>query len=142
MTVEATRGSLAPWVAFLAMAFGVVGMVGVIGTYAAQIPLQRAMLHEALLDRVLLAAQGPDGADALGALRPEVSAMLGDEAAPVLDGPGPLPERVAAARTRLHAAFSAEAADVGFRLRIVISTFAAVGMLFGAMVLSVVRRAR
>jgi hypothetical protein len=133
------QGSLA-WTAFLAMAFAVVGMTGVVATYAAQIPLQRALLHEALLDRVLLVGQAPDPAQALAALRPEVSEILGEQATPVLDGPGPLAVRVADARARLQTSFGAEAADVGFRLRIVICVFAAVGMLFGAMVLSVVRR--
>ena len=133
------QGGLA-WTAFLAMAFAVVGMTGVVGTYAAQIPLQRALVHEALLDRILLAAQAPDPAPALAALRPEASAILADQAAPVLDGPGPLATRVADARARLQTDFTAEAADVGFRLRIVICVFAVVGMLFGAIVLSVVQR--
>ncbi len=130
------------WTGFLAMAFAVVGMTGVVGTYAAQVPLQRALYHEALLDRVLAAGQGPDAPRALAALRPEVADILGDDAAPVLDGDGPLAARVAAARARLQTSFKAEAGNVGFRLRIVICVFAAVGMLFGAIVLSVVRRAR
>ncbi|MGI3778693.1 MAG: hypothetical protein ACRYGC_15495 [Janthinobacterium lividum] len=133
------QGGLA-WTGFLAMAFAVVGMTGFVGTYAAQIPLQRALIHEALLDRILLAGQAPDPAQALAALRPETSAVLGDQASPVLDGPGPLGTRVADARARLQTSFNAEAADVGFRLRIVICVFSVVGMLFGAIVLSVVRR--
>ncbi len=140
IVAEASRQGGLAWTAFLAMAFAVVGMTGVVATYAAQIPLQRALLHEALLDRVLAAGQAPDPARALSALRPEVAEILGDQAAPVLDGTGPLPDRVAQARARLQASFGSEAADVGFRLRIVICVFAAVGMLFGAMVLSVVRR--
>ncbi|MGI4978464.1 MAG: hypothetical protein ACRYG6_16110 [Janthinobacterium lividum] len=122
------------------MAFAVVGMTGVVATYAAQIPLQRALLHEALLDRVLLTTEAPDPAAALATLRPEVSAVLGDDAAPLLGGPAPLPARVADARAHLQTSFAAEAADVGFRLRIVICVFSVVGMLFGAMLLSVVRR--
>ncbi len=139
MADRSRQGGLA-WTAFLAMAFAVVAMTGVVATYAAQIPLQRALLHEALLDRVLLAGQASDPAQALGTLRPEVAEVLGDQATPVLDGSGPLASRVAAARSHLQDSFRAEAADVGFRLRIVICVFATVGMLFGAMVLSVVRR--
>lgn len=134
------QGGLA-WTAFLAMAFAVVGMTGVVATYAAQIPLQRALIHEALLDRILLSAQAPDPAQALAAFRPEASAILGDQAAPLLDGPGPLGARVADARTQLRTSFGAEADDVGFRLRIVICVFSVVGMLFGAIVLSVAQRA-
>lgn len=128
------------WTAFLAMAFAVVGMTGVVGTYAAQIPLQRALLHEALLDRMLLAADAPDATQALASLRPEVADVLGDAEAKQLDGAGTMAARVAASRARLHTVFEADATDVAFRLRIVICVFTAVGMLFGAMVLSIVRR--
>ncbi len=140
MANASRQGGLA-WTAFLAMAFAVVGMTGVVATYAAQIPLQRALIHEALLDRILLTVQESDPAQALAALRPEASAVLGDQAVPVLDGPGPLAARVADARARLQTSFGAEAIDVGFRLRIVICVFSVVGMLFGAIVLSVVQRA-
>lgn len=136
----ATSGAGA-WTAFLAMAFAVVGLTGVLGTFAAQIPLERALARDSALDQALIAARGPDPVAALDRLRPE----LGDSADAVLaggTGPGGLDARVAAERETVNRAFLVESADTGFRLRIVICVFTAVGALFGAMVLSVVRRSR
>lgn len=124
------------WTAFLAMAFAVVGLTGALGTFAAQIPLERALARDAVLDQALLAEHAPA---ALEALRP----ALGESADAVLTGtPDSLPARVAAEREAVNRGFLAESRDVGMRLRIVIGVFTAVGALFGAMVLSVVRRSR
>ncbi len=129
------------WTAFLVMAFAVVGMTGVLGTFAAQVPLERAMARSAALDATLLASRAPDPAAALERLRPD----LGESADAVLSGPA-TPEaveaRVAAERRVTSRAVLAESADTGFRLRVVICVFAAAGALFGSMVLSVVRRGR
>jgi hypothetical protein len=52
-----------------------------------------------------------------------------------------LAARVAAEGSRMFAGFGRKSANVGFRLRIVIAAFTAAGALFGAAVLSIVRRA-
>jgi hypothetical protein len=122
------------WLAFLTMGFAVVGLIGCFATYAAQIPFDRALARSATLDQVLAIGDVPAR---LEALRP----ALGDSAGHVLAGPKDLATRVAAERARMFAAFGKESADVGFRLRIVIAAFTAAGALFGAAVLSIVRRA-
>jgi len=126
------------WTAFLIAAFAVVGLIGAFGIYAAQIPFERALAREATLTELLAAAQAPDAAARIDALRP----LLGDSADHVLTGPGDLPTRVATERRRMLTAFGAESRDIGQRLRIVIAVFAAAGALFGSAVLSIVRRAQ
>lgn len=130
------------WTAFLAMAFGVVGLLGAFGIYAAQIPFERALAREAALTQLLAASQQPNASAAIDALRP----ALGDSADHLLTGklppPAELALRITAERSRMLTAFGAEARDIGHRLRIVISVFAASGALFGAAILSIVRRSR
>ena len=42
--------------AFVAMAFAIVGLIGIFATYAAPLPLERAVARETALDAVLAAA--------------------------------------------------------------------------------------
>ncbi len=123
------------WTAFLVMAFAVIGLLGAFATYAAQIPLERALARDAALDQALAASKSGDGAR-LKMLHD----ALGDSAEQLDPAPGYTPARIETERTRMRAAFEAEAADVGFRLRIVIAAFTAAGALFGAFVLGIVRR--
>ena len=124
------------WTGFLIMAFVVVGLMGGIAIFAAQIPFERALARNAALDEVLRAAGSPDAAAKLTALRP----ALGDSADHVLGGAGDLSARVAAERTRMWAAFGQDARDTGMRLRLVLAIFTAAGAVFGAAVLGIVRR--
>jgi len=130
-------GDGASWSGFLLMAFAVVGLVGALSTYAAQIPFQRALAREAALDRVTALAANPGSQDAQDALRE----ALGDSAGRVLGDPATAASRVAAERGRVLQSFGAESEDIGFRLRIVIAAFTAAAALFGVAILSVVRRA-
>jgi hypothetical protein len=126
------------WTAFLTAAFAVVGLVGAFGIYAAQIPFERALARNTTLDQALLAAAAPDSAARLAALRP----ALGDSADHILTGPqGDLAARVTTERARMLSAFGDESRDIGRRLRLVIAVFAGAGALFGAAVLSIVRKA-
>ena len=127
---------VATWTAFLAIAFAVVGLVGAFATFAAQIPFDRAMARSQALDEVVAASHRSGGAAALDELRP----LLGDSADHVLAGPGTIEDRVAAERRRMLAALHAESQDYGLRLRVVIVAFTAAAALFGAMVLSIVRK--
>ena len=68
------------WFAFLAMAFAVVGLTGAFASFAAPLPLHRALTREAALDDALIAVSAPDPKAALEALRPR----LGDSAAALL----------------------------------------------------------
>ncbi len=74
---------------FLAMAFAIVGLAGIFATYAAPVPLVRAIREEVVLDQVLAASGKPDRAAELARLRP----ALGTPAASVLEGPGTIEAR-------------------------------------------------
>jgi hypothetical protein len=119
-------------IGFMVMAFAVVGMVGVFATYAAPMPLERALARETALDAALDAAKGPNAAAALAALKPK----LGDSAA-VLDGdPAGLPERIAHERPAMRAHFIAEAAETAFNIRLIVVVITVMGAVFGSVLLS------
>ncbi len=120
---------------FLAMAFVIVGLAGIFATYAAPVPLGRALVREAALDQVLAAAAAPDAAARLAALRP----ALGESAAAVLSGPGTVPERVARERARVRARFEQEAAGLGARLRLLIGVATLAAAIFGLAMLGIGR---
>ncbi len=128
--------AIGSWTAFLVMAFAIVGLLGAFATFAAQIPLQRALARDSALDQALAASRSGDSAR-LATLHD----ALGDSADQLDPPPGYTADRVAAERIRMRNAFQAEALDVGFRLRIVIAAFTAAGALFGAFVLGIVRKA-
>ncbi len=121
------------WSGFLGMAFALVGLIGMFATYATALPYQRGFREEMTLDRAL--ATGGQQA-ALEALRPG----LAEQADLVIEGKGPLDERVTRARGDLAARVEREGGALGDRMRLWIGVFTAVMALFGAMVLSVTRR--
>jgi hypothetical protein len=129
------------WTAFLIMAFAVLGLVGAFSVFAAQIPFQRALARSITLDHALALAGEPDGAAKLEALRP----ALDDSADHIIGKPGTpdrdMVQKIADERARMFAAFGKESEDIGTRLRIVIAVFTAACAVFGAAVLSIVRRA-
>lgn len=127
--MERGGGSLA---GFLVIAFALVGLVGVLATYTVPLPLQRALAREAALDTVLQAAEGPNAAASLAALRP----ALGESAAAVLDSDeGSLASRVRSARANMQAAFLAEEAALLRRMRLLIALVTATCALFGVVIL-------
>lgn len=136
MQQTTSRQDGATWTAFLMVAFGVVGLIGAFSTFAAQIPFDRAMARSQAIDQAVAAAHAPDPQAAEAALRP----LLGDSAAPLFTGPGSIETRAAAERSRMLADLHAESVDYGVRLRVVIAAFTAAAALFGAMILSIVRK--
>lgn len=126
------RGNAASWTGFLIVAFGALGLIGAFGTFAAELPFDRAMARSAALDKVLAASRLPDPQAAEAALRP----LLGEHADAVLAGPGSLATRVETERARMFAEMHAEAAIYGFRLRCYIAVFTVMASVFGAMVMS------
>jgi hypothetical protein len=129
------------WNGFLVMAFVVVGLVGGMATFAAQIPFERALARSDALDQALVASQQPDAAAKLDALRP----ALDDSADHILQGPhaqamGDMASRIATERARMFKAFGVDARDTGFRLRLVLGVFTAAAALFGVVILSIVRK--
>jgi hypothetical protein len=128
------------WAGFLVMAFAVVGLVGGMGTYAAQIPYERAFARSQALDQALAAATAPDASARLAALRP----ALDDSADHIISAANqPLPDMralVATERARMFAAFETDAHDTGRRVRLALAGFTATGALFGVLVLNLARR--
>ena len=126
---------IAPLAAFMAMAFAIVGLTGLFATFAAPLPLQRALAREAALDRAAAAAGSAEPEAALAALRPQ----LGKSAAALAPGPG-LDGRIAAERAAMRARFAVESAVTLTRLRWLVAVITAMGALFGVALLGMAGR--
>ena len=122
------------WMAFLAMTFAILGLAGLFASYAAPIPLERAMARDDTLDEALAVG---DSQAALEKLRDR----LDDSAALVIDGNGPLATRVATARAAMHAALLQDSDATGTQLRLMVSVVTVVTALFGIAILGAVARA-
>lgn len=121
---------------FLAMSYIIVGLIGAFATFAAPLPLERALAREVVLDEAL--ATQADAA-ALTAL----AKRLGDSAPAVLGATAlDLPARVAAERVAMRARFRAEADGLVFRLRIVIALLTVSAIGFGLAITGAIPRAR
>ncbi len=132
MGEQGKRGDTATWTGFLIVAFAALGLIGTFGTYAAQLPFDRAVARSAALDAVIEASRTAGSQAAETALRPR----LGDSADRVLTGGGPIEVRVEAERARMLNELHEEARTYGFRLRCYIAVFTAMAALFGAMIMS------
>jgi hypothetical protein len=131
-------GPSATWTAFLVMTFVVVGLTGLFATFAAPLPLRRALLRDTALDEALAAAHGPNAQTAIEALRPR----LAETAAALLPVGGDMDARIARARTAMHASLRAEADAEARRLRWLICIVTLMGAVFGAAILHASRRSR
>jgi hypothetical protein len=120
------NGGRGTWVMFAVLAVGVVGLTGVFATYAAPLPLQRAMARAAALDAALATAAAPDPAAALAALAPR----LGDSAAALQGPPAGLPARIAHERLAMRAHFGIVSEALAARLRMLVIVITAMGALF------------
>ena len=120
------------WTAFLVMLFALVGLCGLFASYAPSIPLERGLARSATLDQVLAAKDAP----ALEHLRP----ALGPLARPVLDGSGPLSDRVASARTVVADEQRREAASITYRTRLMLGVVTALAAILGAGILGLERK--
>ncbi len=119
------------WIGFLAAAFLVVGLTGIFASYAVSLPLERAMLREAVLDQALAAGHAADPARALAALQPQ----LDDSASAVLSGAGDLDARVQRERVAMRQRFTAEAEVAGNRIRLLIIVITLTAGAFGVILL-------
>ncbi len=124
------------WIAFLVMAFVVVGLTGLFASYAVPLPYQRAISRDTALDDALAAGHAADPAAALAALRDR----LGDSADAVLSPGTDLDARIARERAAMRARLLAEADAVATRTRWLICVITVMGAAFGAAVLQVGRR--
>jgi hypothetical protein len=135
--MDTGRGGVgATWMAFLVMAFVVVGLTGLFASYAVPLPLERALAREATLDEALAAARGADPQTAVAALRDR----LDDSAAALLPAGGDMAARVAAERTAMRARFRAEAAAIATRVRWLVCVITVMASVFGVAVLHIGRR--
>ncbi len=127
------RRNTGTWMAFLAAAFGVVGLMGLFASYAAPIPLERAMARDATLDEALATSGAKPALE-------QLRGRLDDSAATVIDGAGPIADRVASARTAMHTSLEHEAAALGGRVRLELLVVTVVAAGFGLVVLGSVAR--
>jgi hypothetical protein len=108
------------------MAFLIVGLTGLFATFAAPLPLERAIGRTAALDEILAAAPNPDYAATLDRLRPRLA-----ESASTL-APGPkLEARIRAERDAAAERFRAEAAATAVRLRWLVCLVTLTATVFG-----------
>ena len=129
----AMNRNISAWTAFLLTCFAVVGLMGLFASYAAPLPLERALARDAALDDALAAG---DSKPALEKLRDR----LDDSAAMVIDGAGPLPARVSSARAAMHASLLHESDVVGTQLRWEMTIVTVVAAAFGAFLLAAAAR--
>ena len=125
------------WMAFLAMAFAVVGLTGLFATFGAPLPLERAMARDATLDEALAASRQPDAQVAIEALRPR----LAESADTILPVGGDMEARIGQARAEMRALLQREEDATTARLRLMILIVTVMGAVFGAAVLNFARGA-
>lgn len=122
------------WMAFMAMAFAVVGMTGLFATYALPIPMERMALRDTVFDDALTAATAPDPAEAL---RP-LTERLGESAAPLqaaaAAGGAALAARVQVERAAMRAQMQIESDVFQRRLRWLVIVVTLMGGAFGCAV--------
>ena len=115
------------WYGFLIVGFAVVGLAGVFGTYATQLPYQRGEAAQQVLDRAAAARTPAD----LAAMKDDLGDNTGNLARPGL----PPADRIAAARAATRARAAREAAAVARGLRLDIGLLTLGSALFGCFLL-------
>jgi hypothetical protein len=131
---EATRPGAAR-LGFLAMAFAVVGLTGLLAAHVGRLPLERALAREVVLDQALAAGRAGDAA-ALEALR----VKLGESAKEILPMGDGFEARLAAERVAMRARRMGEAQSVGLRLQVMLVVVTLLAGGFGAMMMLAGRR--
>ena len=128
------------WAGFLAAAFVALGLMGLFATFAAPLPLQRAILREATLDQAQVAVHGSNPAAALAAL----GEPLDDSAGALIRKEGgiyaDIDQRIAAERVAMRARMVADGQALAVRLRWLICIVTLMAAAFGCAVLAAGRR--
>lgn len=127
---------LDPWAAFLLMLFAVVGLCGLFASFATSIPLERGVARSALLDQVLADSAAPDGRARLEQLRPRLDSL----APAVLDRPGPIEDRVQAARAVVRDEQQREETSLAYRTRLMLGVVTVIAAGLGVGILQLARR--
>ncbi len=126
------------WAGFLMTAFAAVGLVGLFASFAAPLPLQREIMREATLDRVLSSPPGPAAALA------DLQLDLDDSAPALFNADGTLkPDAAAlvpAERTAMRARFAHEESAVAVRARWLVCIITLMASVFGIVIMGASRR--
>ncbi len=130
--INPSRSLDSAWYGFLIVCFAVVGLAGLFGTYATQIPYQRGEAAQQSLD-LLATAQNPADWDAL---RAKLATDQPDENAAILNQTNlDRAQRIAQARAATRARTLLEAADIALRVRVVLGVITLGATLFGCLLL-------
>ena len=121
---------------FLAMCFAIVGLVGLFASFAAPLPLARAMAREATLDQAQLALHSANPQAAMDVLKDR----LDDSAQAFSPLPADPDAAVAAERVAMRARLRAEAAAVASRMQLMICIVTAMAAVFGCAIIGFGRR--
>ncbi len=121
---------------FLAMCFGIVGLIGVFATFAAPLPLYRALMRDTTLDEALVALHSPNPQAGLDALK----LRLDDSAAAFSPLPANPDAAVAAERRAMHQRFREDADAVAARMKLMIGIVTVMAAIFGGAITGLGRR--
>jgi len=124
-------------VGFLLTCFLLPGLIGTFASFSIPAPVVDEMHQEAALDAVTNAATPAAQASAIAALPND---MDDDSAALVTSGKGPLPARIAAARTLMHSEVLEEARAEAYKIRLMVITMTVLGAIFGVALLGAGRQ--
>lgn len=138
MAERGATASSGSWMGFLISSYLVLGLIGGMAIYGAQIPLERLAAHDAAMAQLQAASDD--------AARERLRPLLGDTAERLLrPGGAPQPDldaRIGAERHRQIQDFAADAAQTGKNLRLGLALFTAATGLFGALAFSIAARPR
>ena len=123
-------------VGFLAMCFVIVGLVGLFASYAAPLPLERALAREKTLDDVEAALGSPDPQAAIAKLKDR----LDDSAAALIPLPADARAAIQAERVAMRARFLAESDAANTRMRWLIIIVTTMSAIFGTAITGFGRR--
>jgi len=123
-TSLSNRASL---VGFLAMCFVIVGLVGLFASFAAPLPLQRALTREHTLDEAEAALAGPNPQAAIAALKDR----LDDSAPALIPLPADAHAAIQAERVAMRARFLSDSDVVNTRMRWMIIIVTVMSAIFG-----------
>jgi hypothetical protein len=119
-------------IGFLLTCFLLPGLIGTFASFSIPAPVVDEMHQQAALDAVQNAPSAAAQAAAIAALPDKIDPA---PAALITTGPGPLQNRIAAARAKIQQDVLAEARDEAYKIRLMVITFTVLGALFGVALL-------
>ncbi len=123
-------------VGFLAMCFIITGLVGLFASYAAPLPLERAIAREKTLDEAEAALTSPDPQAAIAALKDR----LDDSAKALIPLPANAHAAIQAERVAMRARFLADSEEANTRMHWLIIVVTVMSAIFGTAITGMGRR--